>query len=782
VGTQGKRGNLPAEWTSFVGRRSEAAAVRKALSTSRLVTLTGAGGVGKTRLALRVADTMRRTFSDGAWLVELGGVNDRLLVAQVVSDALGIVDQTARDEVQVLNEFVAPRQMLLVMDTCEHLVPAVATLVVGLLRGAPGLRVLATSREALGVIGEHIVDVAPLPVPGRNEPVTLASALRYPALALFAERAAAAAPGFEITDGNVGLVAQVCRQLDGVALAIELAAARMHGLALEQVVTRLDDRFALLRAGRVGTPRHQTVQAAVEWSFDLCAKPERLLWLRASVFAGSFDLAGVERVCCGDGLPVDIALETLAGLVNRSVLITEDDPAGRRYRMLDTIREYARDRLRHPHLDDYAVMDEEALRVRHRDHYLELAERFDADWFGPRQVPWSQRMHAEQENVRAALGYCLNTVGHEPAGLRLAGALYYLWFGCGEIREGRYWLERALAVDLEPGPERARALVACGQLVLLQGDTAGAAGRARQALELARRFDDRYDEVEALRILGTSLLFSGDSVAGGRLLQQSVARADEISNAHPVLAATGTLVLGMDRMLAGDNTRAVALFAQTIAMCRTHGDQWLLSITLSASVLVALAAGDVAQAVEYAREGLRGSRALDDLQGVQTALEHLAWSAAAARDYRRAARLLGAVTRQWYDLGGSPFAGPFAERHERCVSTTRDALGDEAYDAEHQRGHELTLDEAVVFALGEEPAPVPRKAAGPGATLTPREREIAELVAHGMSNRQIAERLVISQRTAESHVENILSKLGFTTRTEIAVWHTRQSEQTASEG
>ena len=355
--------------------------------------------MGKTRLALRVADTMRRTFSDGAWLVELGGVNDRLLVAQVVSDALGIVDQTARDEVQVLNEFVAPRQMLLVMDTCEHLVPAVATLVVGLLRGAPGLRVLATSREALGVIGEHIVDVAPLPVPGRNEPVTLASALRYPALALFAERAAAAAPGFEITDGNVGLVAQVCRQ----------------------VVTRLDDRFALLRAGRVGTPRHQTVQAAVEWSFDLCAKPERLLWLRASVFAGSFDLAGVERVCCGDGLPVDIALETLAGLVNRSVLITEDDPAGRRYRMLDTIREYARDRLRHPHLDDYAVMDEEALRVRHRDHYLELAERFDADWFGPRQVPWSQRMHAEQENVRAALGYCLNTVGHEPAGLRLAG-------------------------------------------------------------------------------------------------------------------------------------------------------------------------------------------------------------------------------------------------------------------------------------------------------------------------------------------------------------------------
>jgi predicted ATPase/DNA-binding CsgD family transcriptional regulator len=754
------------------------AAVREALSTSRLVTLTGIGGVGKTRLALRATHTIRRAFSDGVWLVELAGVSDCLLVPQKVSSALGIVDQTARDQVQVLSEFVADRHLLLVMDNCEHLVPAVAMLVTNLLPAAPGLRVLTTSRESLGVFGERLVDVAPLPVPDRGESVTAAGTMRYPALTLFGERAAAASPGFEITDVNVGLVAQVCRQLDGIPLAIELAAARMRELSLDQVAARLGDRFALLRAKGPTTPRHQTLLAAVEWSFELCAKPERVLWVRASVFAGSFDLAGMQRVCYGGDLPAEVAIEVVAGLVDKSVLIVDDTPGARRYRMLDTIREFGLNRLRHPHLDDDSVGDEDTLRAGFRNHYLDLAERFHADWFGPRQPQWSQRMRAELANLRAALDWCLRTPGESRAGLQLAGALHYLWYACGHAREGGLWLERMLAAEPNSSLYRMRARGAHLRLLLLQGEHGVAADLARQYLQRNTGFEDAAWMSDALIVLGYDRLYANDTATGIRLLKEAVSRAVDLGAVHPQVAYAN-VALALGYLTQGDRVKASDLLAEGRAICRAYGDQWYLSQILMVS---AQYAANLTEAAAYARESLTLQRSLNDILGALGVLEVMAPIASADHDHRRAARLLGAADQLRHMIGGSPYDAQRLAWRQQTTAAARSALGDTAFDAEHHHGQGLTVDEAISYALGERKTPETAKALVVGETtaviLTRREREITELVARGLSNRQIAERLVISQRTAESHVGNILDKLGFTSRSQIASWHTSQGGHT----
>jgi predicted ATPase/DNA-binding CsgD family transcriptional regulator len=743
-----------------------------------LVTLTGIGGVGKTRLALRATHTIRRAFSDGVWLVELAGVSDCLLVPQKVSSALGIVDQTARDQVQVLSEFVADRHLLLVMDNCEHLVPAVAMLVTNLLPAAPGLRVLTTSRESLGVFGERLVDVAPLPVPDRGESVTAAGTMRYPALTLFGERAAAASPGFEITDVSVGLVAQVCRQLDGIPLAIELAAARMRELSLDQVAARLGDRFALLRAKGPTTPRHQTLLAAVEWSFELCAKPERVLWVRASVFAGSFDLAGMQRVCYGGDLPAEVAIEVVAGLVDKSVLIVDDTPGARRYRMLDTIREFGLNRLRHPHLDDDSVGDEDTLRAGFRNHYLDLAERFHADWFGPRQPQWSQRMRAELANLRAALDWCLRTPGESRAGLQLVGALHYLWYACGHAREGGLWLERMLAAEPNSSLYRMRARGAHLRLLLLQGEHGVAADLARQYLQRNTGFEDAAWMSDALIVLGYDRLYANDTATGIRLLKEAVSRAVDLGAVHPQVAYAN-VALALGYLTQGDRVKASDLLAEGRAICRAYGDQWYLSQILMVS---AQYAANLTEAAAYARESLTLQRSLNDILGALGVLEVMAPIASADHDHRRAARLLGAADQLRHMIGGSPYDAQRLAWRQQTTAAARSALGDTAFDAEHHHGQGLTVDEAISYALGERKTPETAKALVVGETtaviLTRREREITELVARGLSNRQIAERLVISQRTAESHVGNILDKLGFTSRSQIASWHTSQGGHT----
>jgi predicted ATPase/DNA-binding CsgD family transcriptional regulator len=758
------------------------------LVAARLVTLTGFGGVGKTRLALQVAAEVRRSFPDGVWLVELAGLHDASLVPHAVSRALRIPDRSSGDQAEALIRFLADRRLLLVLDNCEHLIEACAVLAAEVLSAAGGLRVLATSREALRITGEHLYRVQPLPVPDPDAVQTAAAAVRFAGMELFAHRAAAVSPGFAVTSRNAPMVATICQLLDGVPLAIELAAARLRTLSLEQVAAGLNDRFRLLTDGdRTALPRQQTLHAAVQWSYELCAKPERLLWARASVFADRFTAAAAERVCSGDGLPADAVLATLSGLVDKSVLIAERDDDGLRYRLLDTVRQFGLDRLRHPNGDDCAcgvhMIDEAVLCRRHRDFYLQLAERFHTDWFGPRQVEWTRRMRAEFANLRAALNFCVTNPDHAEAGVRLAGALYYFWYGCGEIREGRYWLQRALSADTRASRHRAWALAALARLHILHGLPEPATDLARQALRLARRFDEPFCVSHALHTLGLGITYTDDPARGRALLDDAVARAAELGPTHPARAFT-TFALATWETLQGDPARADRLYAESRAISRAHSEQWWLGIVLTAAVVPALMLGDPAQARGYARESLHTRRALHDTHGAASSVQFLAYVAAAAHDYPRAARLLGAADRHWRAAGGSPFAaGAHRRIHEQYEAATRQALGDDAYDTEFRRGGELTIDEAAGYALGDRQAPATPADArqGNGPRLTRRQVEIAELVAQGLSNKQIADRLVISQRTVETHVENILAKFSFTSRAQVVAWYAqRQGRQPPS--
>jgi non-specific serine/threonine protein kinase len=767
-------GDLPVELNSFVGRRRELSEIRRLLSTNRLVMLTGVGGVGKTRLALRAAAQVRRSFADGVVLVELAALKDPMLLAQTVCRAVGIADQTARDPAEVLGEFLADRKLLLVVDNCEHLLPPIAQLLVDLLRVAGKLRILATSREPLNVVGEQLYPVAPLPVPDDPQPEHAAAVLRYGGVALFADRAAAVQPAFAVTDANAAVVARLCRRLDGIPLAIELAAARLRVLSLEQVADRLDDRFRFLTGGdRTALPRHQTLRAAIEWSFDLCPKPERLLWVRAAVFAGSFDLEAAERVCAGPALPADDVFEAIGGLVGKSVLVVEPDADDQRYRLLETLRLFGLERLRDPAEAHHRyTVDEAELRRRHRDFYLALAERFHAGWFGPDQVAWSRRMHAELANLRAALAYCLSGPDPGCTGLRLAGGLHYLWYACGVIREGRTWLERALAAIPSPGVPRVRALGAYMRVLLVLGEHEAAAAVAAECRDLALRFDQPTYRSDALVIIGYDLLYRGD-VAGARTtLEQAVALSGGPVQPQLAYADVG---LGLALLVAGDVGRAGEVLAESEEVCRAHGDRWYLGLVMFTFALQALAIPDVPLAHAYGRDCLRLRMALNDVYGIGYAVEVLAWAAAAAGDHRRAARLLGAAERQWHDVGGSPLSGGQLVRRQEAADAARAALGASGYEAEHRQGGALSLDGMVAYALG---APVAADATGRAADdrprLTRREGEVAALVAEGLTNKQIAAHLVISQRTAESHVENILSKFGFTSRAQIATWYAQQ--------
>ncbi len=775
------RGNLPAELNSFVGRRHELTQVRRLLAANRLVTLVGAGGVGKSRLALHAAREAARAFRDGVWLVELASLNDAVLLPRAVSEAVGLTDQTARNQTEVLASFLASRHLLLVVDNCEHLLPGCAALIADLLAAAPDLKVLVTSREVLHLFGEQVYQVEPLAVPPSDPPVRSSADAggRYPALELFADRAAAAGYGLTITEDNWPYAVRICRRLDGIPLAIELAASRLRALSLQQLVSMLDNRFDLLTQGnRTALPRHRTLWAAVEWSFELCTKPERLLWARASVFAGSFDLDAAEHVCGGDGLPGDDVREALAGLIDKSVLVVENDDVRRRYRFLDTLREYGLHRLRFPDDADEScgipTVGEPQLRRRHLAFYAQLAERFDADWFGPRQVEWTERMCAELPNLRAALGLCVDNPDQTRSGLRLAGALYYLWYGCGEIREGRWWLERLLAAHGEPAPERIRALAVYGRLLILQGVPAAAAQVARECLELIHGRDDPFHESHTLQTLGLAEMYLDAPESASALLRRAVDRASELGSDHAAVAFT-TFALAVAALLIDDDpVRSAGLFAESRAICRAHGDRWWLGNVLSGSIQPELRLGDTARAEAYGREALAVRTALHDPQGAAAAVDMLAWVAAATGDHRRAARLLGAADRYWRSVGGSPFgAGQWLDAHKRSETSARNGLGPR-FEVEYRHGEELSLDDATSYALRGERSRPSRPPTGPALDqphLTPRELQVAELVAEGLTNRQIATRLMISQRTAESHVENILLKLNLTSRVQIVAWH-----------
>jgi non-specific serine/threonine protein kinase len=731
--------------------------------------------VGKSRLAVRAAHQLSRAFADGTWLVELSSLQDPALLPQAIGQALGIADQAAGDPVEALSNALAEQNMLLVVDNCDRLVAACQRLLTTLLRAAPGLRVLATSRGLLWIPGEQVYEVAPLRVPQRDGPLGPEVIARYPGVALFAQRAGEVWPEFTVTAGTAVAVAQVCGLSEGVPLFLELAAAQLRSLSVEQLAGRLADRFHLLtqRSSAV-VARHQSLRAAVEWSFTLCGPAERLAWMRASVFAGRFGLEAAEAVCAGDGLPVAEVLDALAGLIDKSVLVSAERDGDLRYWMLDTLRLYGLEQLRGA--QDAESGGEAELRRRHRDYYLALAGQFGADWFGPRQVPWSRRMRAELPELRAALSFSLATPGEAPAAIRLAGRLNFFWLACGAAREGSLWLERALAANPAPTRDRARALAVYTRVLTLRSLHTEAAAPARECLELARALGDPILIGEAVTGLGMNLLYTGHLAAALPLLDEGMERAAALPDV-PIALASAMLCRSAAALADGDPTLADTLAARSRQVCRAAGDRSYLNLVLATSILPVLILGDVPRAAAYGRESLSDSAALGDPLCLTASLEVLAWVAAADGDHRRAARLFGASNHLAWVSGGNPFrAGEFAPAHDQYEAAARAALGDARFDAEFAAGAELSQEEVIAYAQGDGPAREPRRGpATPPPTadlpqLTKRELEIAQLIAQGMTNKQIANQLVISRRTAEGHVENILGKLGFTSRTQIASW------------
>jgi predicted ATPase/DNA-binding NarL/FixJ family response regulator len=763
-------GNVPAELTSFVGRRGEVAEVKRLLGGSRLVTLTGVGGVGKTRLALRAAAGLRRAFRDGVWLVRLDQLRDQALVAQAVAGTLGLQDRAGYAPAVALAEYLAGRQLLLVLDNCEHLVDAVAKLADLLLREAAGLRVLATSRESLNITGERVLAVPPLAVPEAGRRLSVAELARFPAAGLFAERAAQVVPGFAVTEANVAAVAGICRRLEGLPLAIELAAARLSVLSPGQIEARLGDRLGLLtRGGRTGPARQQTLRASIEWSYELCSEPERLLWARLSVFAGGCELDAAEGICADRRLAAAGVLDLLAALAGKSILIVAHGQGGARYRLPETLREFGQERLRESGEDT-------TLRRRHRDWHEQLARRADTGWLSPQVADWTARLFREHANVNAAQDFCQAEPDEAEAGLRIAMHVWiFYYFIAGHFNEGRYRLGQVLARAREPTVWRARGLLLASFLAAVNGDRGAVQPLLEQGTSLARQLNDPATRAFAAWAAGAACLLGGD-------LPQAVACFEDGLAALPAAAVSGRqraqllLDLANAAGLAGDEERAVACHRELAALTEA-GSEYIrrayCAYSLWALGTAAWRRGDLDRATGLQQQSLRLRG--NDRMGSTWCVEALAWIAASQRQYERAAVLLGAAAGLWQSMGTTldghqPLAG-----HQRdCERQARQALGEAAFYAAYHRGLDLAAADVLAYALQQPPEKPTEKPPAPAvsewAPLTPREMQVARLIAVGRSNKDIAAELVISQRTAENHVEHILAKLGFTSRAQVAAW------------
>ncbi len=782
--TRQRPGELPLEVTGFVGRSCELAELTGLLRTARLVTVTGPGGVGKTRVALRAVAQLTqdqsagtglaREFPDGIWLVELSGLHDPELLADTVATGLGLAGNENHSQLDAILDHLRDQRLLLILDTCEHLIDACAMLADILLRATP-VTVLATSRQPLAVPGEHTCAIPPLPVPDPRA----RHAGDGDAVELFAQCAAAAVPGFAVTDANRACVIRLCRRLDGVPLAIELATVRLRAIPLEQLVDRLEDRFRLLAGGRrAALPHHQTIRAATEWSYDLCSPAEQLLWARLSVFAGSFDVEAAEQVCADERLDDRDVLPTLIGLVDKSVVLRVDmqgtDGDGTRYLLLDTIREFGVEKLA-------ARGEEEMVRQRHLRHYCGLATYLGENPLAEDQVARYRQLRLAHAELRAALEYALAAPGRPRDAATMAISLDGYWQMSSTPGEGRHWLGKVLPRLGELSRGRALALIIDGYLACLQDDVPAGLAELQQGIALAEeRGDDRIRTRGYLNLtmaLALAGRYEEAARAGGTAYEQALAAGDTsmliVLDSH----------VGYLNMLAGR-------VEEGLIRCRSglgrlgpdSGERWQQSYLLLLEGICLFLLGDLGASAGAFRTALAMKHEIADTMGMGYALEGTAWLAAAQQRCTRAAWLLGAAEGRWQLVGGRLGRNATVEAlHARAEQTVRDALGPERYRALHDQGQGYPLEEIVRLAAQDADdlppapdtgAPVPAfpSPAPPPPALTSRELEIASLVGEGLSNRQIAERLVISKRTVDAHIEHIYGKLGVSSRVQLASW------------
>ncbi len=759
--------NLPLQLSSFVGREREISDVRKLLSDNRLLTLTGPGGSGKTRLALEVARALVEAFEDGVWLVELASLSDPDLVAQTVASALGVREQPNRTLIETLTDALGERETLLIVDNCEHLVGACARLTEALLRACPNLRVLATSREALGVAGEVSWPVPSLSLPDSHHLRSIEELAGYEAVRLFVERASAVLPGFALTGRSAQAVVEVCHKLEGMPLAIELAAARIRVLSVPQISTRLEESFRLLTTdSHTAVPRQRTLRATIGWSYELLGQEEQILFQRLSVFAGGFTLEAAESVCAGGGIEREEVLDLLSHLVEKSLVVKAEQEGEARYRLLETIRQYGQEKL----LESEAV---QAVRKRHASFFLALAEQVEPKLKGAQGPLWLERLEMDHYNLRAALRWAADT-GEAETELRLAGALWWFWLRRGHLGEGRRWLEGALE-RAEPSAyagARAKVLWGAGFLAFSQVNHPSALSRLEESVGIYREIGDERGLAYALTFMSLVLTHQGDLASALPPAGESVRLFREDGGDRWGLGISINN-MGVVAEAQADYGRAIPLFEESAAIFGELGDKWVLSIPLRHLGIVASRQGDHARAEQLYRESLAALRGLGEKWLISLCLEELAGAACAQGEYARAARLWGAEETICEAIGATVRALYRAD-YEHGVQAAKRELGEEVFAAAWAEGRAMTLEGAVSYALeevkGTVPSPEPRHPAG----LTDREVEVLRLVARGLTDAQVAEKLFLSRRTVNAHLRAIYGKLEVNSRaaaTRFAIEH-----------
>ncbi|WP_169813511.1 LuxR C-terminal-related transcriptional regulator [Nocardia vaccinii] len=753
--------------SSFVGRRRELAVARELLGATRLLTLTGTGGVGKTRLAQRLAEDTRRAFPDGTWIVELADLQQDRFVAQSLADTLGLRNDTGDPMVQ-LRDYLVDKQLLLLVDNCEHLLDQCAKVLVELLGAAPGVRVLATSRQVLGVPGEQVYPVPPLSLSPFQPRVNESSPPDADAMALFAERGRAANPEFAVTGENWATVAEICRRLDGVPLAIELAAVRLRALSEQQILERLDDALELLKLGPRTLPeRQRRIEATIDWSYRLSTGAEQRLWRGLSVFAGGFTLDALEQICAAANIASTELLDALSGLVEKSIVSRRS--RGGRHQMTEVLRQFGLKRLADSG-------EEQEFRTRHLRHYARLVERGTADYCSPRDREWTMLVRAEHANIRAALEFALSRPETVHSAMLIASQLAPYWTHTGYLREGYTWLRRALDANEEPSEERLQTLSAATNLALMLAEV----GPAIELLDRCRALQQTADNGLRSQIgLHTALiefLTRGPKVAVG-LAETAV----QLTNTETDLGVRAQALAALSIFAFCAEDPAARRYADSfLAMTENCEANLLRAIALSIVGLNLWRAGDAKRAEERISVAIGIYVDFDERAMLASAIESMGWLAADQREDMRAAQLFGVVDKMWRaaKLFIARSIAEFVGKDIRARVQRR--LGEQAWAQALDQGARLS-DLEVLNLIRRAPKPSDSHASpavrplrsdqsASRPALTRREVQIARLVADGSSNKEIATQLVISVRTAERHVENILVKLSVHSRTHVAAW------------
>jgi predicted ATPase/DNA-binding CsgD family transcriptional regulator len=751
--------NIPSELSSFVGREKELPEVRRLLENYRLLTLTGSGGCGKTRLALAAVSELVERFEDGVWMVDLASLAEPSLMPQAVAFALGVRERSGSSLTEALSGYLRTRNLLLILDNCEHLIEACAELAEALLHSCPGLCVLATSREALGITGEIAWPVPSLSLPDLRRLPDLESLPRYESARLFIERTAAIRPNFTLTEQNAPAVAQVCYRLDGIPLAIELAAARTKMLSVEEISVRLGDSFRLLTAGsRTALPRQRTLHATMDWSHELLGQKERVLFRRLSVFAGGFTLEAAESICAGDKLQRDEVLELLSQLIDKSLVVAQEPDGTARYRLLETIRQYGRERLEE-------VGEGDRVREQHAEYYLAVAEEAEPELKGERQARWLERLETEHGNLRVAMAWLLER-GESELAARLGWALWLFWGIRTHLAEGRRSMERAVSVGgsaAMTASARAKALFVAGMMANYQGDHHSAEPLVHESLRLFQGLEDKVGTAYALSNAGYVALGKGRYQQAIAVIEEAADLFLEEGEKWGAAIEFGFLAVAWRNQ--GEHERAKRLAERALAISREIGERQATTSALYTLAILAQTEGKDEQARNLFEEGVRLSAELGNEADVAHCLKGLASMYGAEGKLVRAARLWGAEEALLEKLEDSVYTYvPDRALHRSQVAAARSQLDEAAWAAAWTEGRMMSLDQAVEYAL--EPAPDPTAPETYLAGLSAREVDVLRLVATGLTNAEVAERLFLSSRTVDWHMGSIYRKLEIHSRAE----------------